>query len=77
MKKFFPVLFTTLIFAQSYPGDDAIRKGVHAFYNYETAKAIEILAKVRQDHPENPTIITKSSPSRRGRPPATFMGWGG
>ncbi|HJL74996.1 MAG TPA: hypothetical protein QGF08_00765 [Candidatus Marinimicrobia bacterium] len=56
MKKFFPVLFTTLIFAQSYPGDDAIRKGVHAFYNYETAKAIEILAKVRQDHPENPTI---------------------
>ncbi len=56
MKKFFPVLFTTLVFAQSYPGDDAVRKGVHAFYNYETADAIKILETARKDYPENPTV---------------------
>jgi tetratricopeptide (TPR) repeat protein len=42
-------------YGQSYSGDDMVRQGVHTFYNYETAEAIEILAKARQDHPENPT----------------------
>ena len=56
MNKFFPVFLSTILFAQSYPGDDAVRKGVHAFYNYETNDAIEILEQARQDYPENPTV---------------------
>jgi len=56
MIKIFPVLFISLLFAQSYPGDDAVRKGVHAFYNYETANAIDILEEARLDYPENPTV---------------------
>ena len=56
MIKIFSILFTSFLFAQSYPGDDVVRKGVHAFYNYETVNAIEILEKTRQDYPENPTV---------------------
>ncbi len=56
MKKIFPVILISILSAQSYPGDEAVRNGVHAFYNYETSKAIEILAKARKDNPENPTV---------------------
>lgn len=56
MSKIFPVLFLSLLFAQSYPGDEAVLKGVHAFYNYETSEAIEILEEARLNYPENPTV---------------------
>lgn len=56
MKRLLPLFILTIIFPQSYPGDDAVRNGVHAFYNYETAKAIEILDQARREFPENPTV---------------------
>ena len=57
MNKIFTVFLTTLLFAQiDFPGDKAVRKGVHAFYNYETADAIVILDIARKDYPENPTV---------------------
>jgi len=56
MNKFFTVILSTVLFAQTYPGDDAVRKGVHAFYNYETANAIKILEEARLDYPKNPTV---------------------
>lgn len=56
MKKYVLIFLSSFLFAQTYPGDEAVRKGVHAFYNYETAKAIEILAQARWDSPENPTV---------------------
>ena len=64
MKKIFPLIISTIIFAQSFSGDDEVRKGVHAFYNYETANAIEILAQARQDYPENPTVHLTWAASR-------------
>ncbi|MCH7764609.1 MAG: hypothetical protein IIB95_12875 [Candidatus Marinimicrobia bacterium] len=57
MIKFFPIILIGSLIAQtSYSGDDEVWKGVHAFYNYETALAIEILQKAREDYPENPTV---------------------
>ncbi len=56
MIKIFSILFTSFLFAQSYPGDEAVREGVHGFYNYETAEAIEILEQARKNYPENPTV---------------------
>lgn len=54
---FFPIIFIGSLIAQSqYLGDDIVRQGVHAFYNYETTDAIEILQKAREDYPENPTV---------------------
>ncbi len=49
------ILFQT-IYCQPYPGDDMVRQGVHAFYNYETAEAVEILESARLDYAENPTV---------------------
>ena len=56
MFKYLTLLFTSILFAQTYPGDDVVRQGVRAFYNYETEEAIEILAQARNDSPENPTV---------------------
>ena len=57
MKKIIPLFFIGSILAQThYAGDDNVWQGVHAFYNYETADAIEILAKARVETPENPTV---------------------
>jgi len=57
MTKYLPiVLFSILLSQTSYPGDDDVWQGVHAFYNYNTTKAITILEKVRVDYPENPTV---------------------
>ncbi len=56
MKKYVLTFLSSCIFAQPYPGDEAVRRGVNAFYNYETIEAIEILANARKDHPENPTV---------------------
>lgn len=57
MIKYFPFIFIGILAAQTtYPGDEDVWKGVHAFYNYETAEAINILEKTREDYPENPTV---------------------
>ena len=57
MKKIIPFFFVGSILAQThFAGDDNVWQGVHAFYNYETADAIEILAKARVETPENPTV---------------------
>ncbi len=57
MIKFLPIIFIASLIAQtSYPGDNIVRQGVYTFYNYETAQAIEILQKAREDYPENPTV---------------------
>ncbi len=58
MKYYFPVLLIlkSICAQTNYPGDDAVGKGVHAFYNYETEKAIEILTQTRNDWPNNPTV---------------------
>jgi len=57
MIKFSPIILIGSLIAQSpYPGDEIVWQGVHAFYNYETNSAIEILQKAREDYPENPTV---------------------
>jgi len=38
------------------PGDDSVKEGVNAFYNYEFERSIQILNQVRQDYPENPIV---------------------
>ena len=42
--------------ADVYPGDSEVRKGVHAFYNYEFDRSIEILTQARQTYPDHPGI---------------------
>ncbi len=57
MKSFIPfIMLGSLIAQTSYPGDNDVRQGVYAFYNYETTRAINILQKAREDYPENPTV---------------------
>jgi len=50
----FVFLFTNLI-AQR-PGDDMVREGVDAFYNYDYDRSITILTQARKDFPENPVV---------------------
>lgn len=33
-----------------------MKKGVHAFYNYDYEKSLKILGQARQDYPENPLV---------------------
>lgn len=56
-KSFFWVTLCVLSIAVGqHRGDPVVWSGVRAFYNYDTAKGIEILAQARLDYPENPTV---------------------
>ena len=39
-----------------YKGDTIVREGVHAFYNYEFDKAVNILTQARVDYPDHPGV---------------------
>ena len=48
-------LFFTQVTAEE-PGDSLVWKGVNAFYNNETAIAIDILTEARKEYPLNPAV---------------------
>ena len=51
------VLFVTIVHSDDYyKGDTLVRKGVHAFYNYEFDKAVDILNQARVDFPDHPGV---------------------
>jgi len=58
MKKLaFAILCISSGFAGDYyPGDDLVRKGVYAFYNYEYEKADSILTSARKEYPNHPGV---------------------
>ena len=49
------ISFLTLLFGQR-PGDNVVRAGADAFYNYEYEKSIRILTKARKNYPEHPGV---------------------
>ena len=56
--KMFTVIIL-LLFSQikaGEPGDSLVWKGVNAFYNNETAKAVNILTKAREEYPLNAAV---------------------
>ena len=51
------VLFITVVYPDDYyKGDTLVREGVHAFYNYEFDKAVNILTQARIDYPDHPGV---------------------
>lgn len=55
----FSILFVsaTLLYSQDYyKGDDMIKEGVHAFYNYEFREADSILSHAKELYPNHPGI---------------------
>ncbi len=50
-----PLFLISTLFASA-PGDSLVWKGVKQFYNYQTAEAIDLLARARTEYPENPTV---------------------
>ena len=49
--------FIGIIYSQiDYLGDDKVREGVYAFYNYEFDKSLKILSKARTDFPDHPGV---------------------
>ena len=50
-------LLISSIFPQTtHKGDDLVKEGVHAFYNYEYDRALELLSMARQEHPDHPGV---------------------
>ena len=50
-------LLISSIFSQTtHKGDDLVKEGVHAFYNYEYDRALELLSRARQEHPDHPGV---------------------
>jgi len=50
-------LIISSIFSQTtHKGDDLVKEGVHAFYNYEYDRALELLSMARQEHPDHPGV---------------------
>ena len=49
---FLGILYSQII----YVGDDKIREGVHAFYNYDFDKSLKILNKARVEYPDHPGV---------------------
>jgi hypothetical protein len=50
-------LLISSIFSQTtHKGDDLVKEGVHAFYNYEYDRALELLSMARQEHPDHPGV---------------------
>ena len=51
------VLFISIGYSDDYyKGDTIVREGVHAFYNYEFDKAVNILTQARVDYPDHPGV---------------------
>ena len=46
----------SLVLNAQHPGDDVVREGGNAFYNYEYERSIEILTKAREDYPDHPGV---------------------
>ena len=50
------ILITGLYSNGYYKGDDIVKEGVYAFYNYDFDRAVEILSEARQKYPEHPGV---------------------
>ena len=53
--RFSILCFFSLSFAQ-HPGDEKVRAGINAFYNYEYEKSIDILSEARIEYPSHPVV---------------------
>ena len=53
--RFSILCFFSLSFAQ-HPGDEKVREGINAFYNYEYEKSIDILSEARIEYPLHPVV---------------------
>ncbi len=57
MKKYFLfILLSSQFVLSQYPGDEAVRKGVFLFYNYQTEQAVAVLTAARETYPEHPAV---------------------
>ena len=56
MKLTFLLITYSLVLNAQHPGDDVVREGGNAFYNYEYERSIEILTKAREDYPDHPGV---------------------
>ncbi len=56
MKHIILIISLFSIIAGQHPGDDVVRVGVDAFYNYDYENGIRILTQARKDFPENPVV---------------------
>ena len=56
MKQISSIISILSILLSQHPGDDIVRKGVNAFYNYDFEKSIHILGQARKDYSENPVV---------------------
>lgn len=56
MKRLPIIILTLMRLLGQHLGDDVIRTGVNAFYNYEFDKSIKILSQSRVEFPENPVV---------------------
>lgn len=56
MRSLLILLLPVAVLLSGHPGDDIVKEGVRAFYNYEFERSIEILNQVRLDYPENPIV---------------------
>ncbi len=51
------VFYISILYADDYyKGDTLVREGVHAFYNYEFDKAVNILSEARIQFPDHPGV---------------------
>ena len=50
------LLISTIFSQTTHKGDDLVKEGVHAFYNYEYDRALELLSMARQEHPDHPGV---------------------
>lgn len=56
MKLIFLIIPFSLLLNAQHPGDNIVRQGGNAFYNYEFERSIEILGKARKDYPDHPGV---------------------
>ena len=56
MKLSYLIIPFSLLLNAQHPGDNIVRQGGNAFYNYEFERSIEILGKARKDFPEHPGV---------------------
>ena len=50
------LLISTIFSQTTHKGDDLVKEGAFAFYNYEYDRALEILSRARQEHPDHPGV---------------------
>ncbi|MEE8437381.1 MAG: hypothetical protein V3S22_03485 [Candidatus Neomarinimicrobiota bacterium] len=56
MRSLLILFLPVAVLLSGHPGDDIVKEGVRAFYNYEFERSIQILNRVRRDYPENPIV---------------------